>query len=587
MNSKKQSASAIEYPEYIESSKCIKCGKNCHKRAAFCEKTLHWIHYRCDRLSPEAVHAIENDPTYKYECQLCLGREVVAVDSQLYDMNYDRETYARNDNEHSDSRLLNGIASQDEIGSAHLNDCETEPKTLAESILDEEISLNICYSCEEDLKGCESLTCELCNAACHLTCLKDTENGMVCNACKGGQNQLSLHMDSEDDMGSKEGQDKNSERNHDARQIKGDNSLEKCLSYLYHPRTQDAGCQTEGASLIEFSKKQKELSLKEKNLNKKELELSQTSKQLITARTKVIALEKSVSELQKENDLLRTNLLLVQTGSNKKLEESENAAYIRKCCSESCNCKSSILEQRISMLEHEQLKNRIERLEVNCGTKCAVTPSSMVEEKKTEERELKRNLSKLIEAQQEMLLGVQSILGTQTYNDSNMGMRNLEQSVASNDKESPVSQASISTKQPQCEKGANMLGRAARETKGKESQPTVITIQDETSIHHKDVSCWKEQGVDGKKDVGSSVMSSDISKERKRFCNTLEGVPIQYQTTATPHPFLYPAWTQQAPPWTQQMPWMGQPSILVNNLKNGVTQSQRQQHWPHQRRVMN
>ena len=55
----------IKESDNVESSKCIKCGKNCHKRAAFCEKTLLWIYYRCDKLSVETVHVIENDTTYK------------------------------------------------------------------------------------------------------------------------------------------------------------------------------------------------------------------------------------------------------------------------------------------------------------------------------------------------------------------------------------------------------------------------------------------------------------------------------------------------------------------------------------------
>ena len=55
LNSKQSNTPAIKKTDNVESSKCIKCEKYCHKRAAFCENTLHWIHYRCDNLSVDTV----------------------------------------------------------------------------------------------------------------------------------------------------------------------------------------------------------------------------------------------------------------------------------------------------------------------------------------------------------------------------------------------------------------------------------------------------------------------------------------------------------------------------------------------------
>ena len=82
----------------------------------------------------------------------------------------------------ADSGLLSklGMGESPLIDQSH----ETEPKTLAESRLEEEISLKICYNCEGEIQDSESMPCAICNGECHLSCLLDTENGMVCNACK-------------------------------------------------------------------------------------------------------------------------------------------------------------------------------------------------------------------------------------------------------------------------------------------------------------------------------------------------------------------------------------------------------------------
>ena len=230
----------------------------------------------------------------------------------------------------ADSELLAGLG----VGENPLIDQshETEPKTLAESILEEEISQKICYNCEVEIQDSESIPCEICNGECHLSCLLDSENGMVCNACNASHNQILVDGDSEDKTDDECHSDSNTHNKTASDTLlatqRHENSLEHCLSHTYRTENQNKSCQTEGVSSVDFHKTpQKELNLKEKAVNKKEFELSQTSKQLITARTKIIALEKTVNELQKENDLLRTNLLLAQTCSNKKEEDGNRPAY--------------------------------------------------------------------------------------------------------------------------------------------------------------------------------------------------------------------------------------------------------------------
>ena len=55
-----------------------------------------------------------------------------------------------------------------------------------------------------------------------------------------------------------------------------------------------------------------------------------------------------MNELQKENDLLRTNLFLTQTGFNKKTEEGENTSYHKQHGRE--DCRRNLLEQYVQSM---------------------------------------------------------------------------------------------------------------------------------------------------------------------------------------------------------------------------------------------
>ena len=75
--------------------------------------------------------------------------------------------------------------------------------------------------------------------------------------------------------------------------------------------------------------------------------------------------------------------------------------------SEVCN-NDKLLEQRVTMLEHEQLKNRIERLEAN------KINSNIKSSEQADEKVIKGNVTKLLEAQQVVMNAVQTVLNRQS-----------------------------------------------------------------------------------------------------------------------------------------------------------------------------
>ena len=115
------------------------------------------------------------------------------------------------------------------------------------------------------------------------------------------------------------------------------------------------GTQTEGSS-VDLQKKAKELGLKEKQLNKKEYEFSQISGQLTVAKSKIILFEKDISDLQKENDLLKSNLLLARSEARDKIENCGTVNSQTKSINFS-------VEKQVADMELELLKMKVGKLE--------------------------------------------------------------------------------------------------------------------------------------------------------------------------------------------------------------------------------
>ena len=123
------------------------------------------------------------------------------------------------------------------------------------------------------------------------------------------------------------------------------------------------------------------MNLKEKQLNKKEYELSQINSQLTVAKSKIILLEKDISDLQKENELLKSNLLLARSSNNSYCGKGEiHGNHISD---------TNNIEKRMKDLEFEMLKMKVGKLETEFNT-------NMCRPQKTENNDLYRaRLSKI------------------------------------------------------------------------------------------------------------------------------------------------------------------------------------------------
>jgi predicted RNA-binding Zn-ribbon protein involved in translation (DUF1610 family) len=52
---------------------CPKCGKSCRTRSTYCTTGNHWVHYKCQKLTPVEIRQIEDtdDTESDYTCKIC------------------------------------------------------------------------------------------------------------------------------------------------------------------------------------------------------------------------------------------------------------------------------------------------------------------------------------------------------------------------------------------------------------------------------------------------------------------------------------------------------------------------------------
>ena len=142
----------IKNSEKEEDIQCLKCNRPCRKKASFCTNGEHWIHYNCEKLSPEEIQINENYLDGSYTCKMC------------------RSESAPNEKA---TRKLTVPAIK---GNCNPN--------LAELILDEESNVENCQACNEQLSDSDRYSCELCNLFFHKTCVIETEQVAVCFNCE-------------------------------------------------------------------------------------------------------------------------------------------------------------------------------------------------------------------------------------------------------------------------------------------------------------------------------------------------------------------------------------------------------------------
>ena len=163
--------------------KCQKCDRNCQSRAVYCEMSNHWVHYNCEKLSKQEISEIENVRGLKYICKNCksqsntidmVNSKSVCLTGNGHSQNINLESEVKSLGKESvDSPFLNEFSQ-----SCHSQN--TQSKSLAEDILNEETSMDICSNCDEHIDGSDCQVCEVCDRLCHSKCLLKVDGCMVC-----------------------------------------------------------------------------------------------------------------------------------------------------------------------------------------------------------------------------------------------------------------------------------------------------------------------------------------------------------------------------------------------------------------------
>ena len=336
--------------EIADKAQCVKCKKNVKSKAVYCEASDHWIHYNCDKLSEKEITDIEKHKESSYVCKKCSSERSASGLSESYFLTFDEFYQTFQNPDISQDINVNPYALS---ACSQILDSRTERKSLAQDILSEETSAELCSNCDECVDEDDSQVCEVCNRNCHMKCVQLKEDGIVCFGCDATEKQMNLVQQVFDDTV------------FDADNVITSTQLPTSDSSkskeIKKPQTNCISTQTEG-SFIDLQKKIKEMNLKEKQLSKKEYELSQISSQLTIAKSKIILLEKDISDLQKENELLKSNLLLARSSTS---NQTGNGEII----SNQTNSVNSI-ERRVANLEYELLKMKVGKLEteINANT---------------------------------------------------------------------------------------------------------------------------------------------------------------------------------------------------------------------------
>ncbi|MES9884858.1 MAG: hypothetical protein ABW185_28765 [Sedimenticola sp.] len=183
-------SSRNETPENI---KCAKCKKNCLTRAAVCDMGNHWVHYRCDQLTPHEIDRLSND-SFTYNCKACRSEHTVLKLPRLTPPSNCVARSLHTEPKTIVSPRINATSAlDDEVRPKTVVSPRTNP-TLAAEILRDEIAQS-CDVCNMDILSTE-VACGKCNAACHINCM-DALVTDLCKACAATNNQRELQGEME------------------------------------------------------------------------------------------------------------------------------------------------------------------------------------------------------------------------------------------------------------------------------------------------------------------------------------------------------------------------------------------------------
>jgi len=141
------------------SIKCIKCTRVCRSKSSYCSTGIHWAHYRCQKLTTEEIHAVEDDKSEIHTCKLCDPAQNMLCESRN-----------EPDEERSGALIL-----MDEI--------ET---TRNDEVLDQ--SIKICTICDQEFIDANDIdACGACSCIAHTKCMGQKDEQTICYKCMEAQ----------------------------------------------------------------------------------------------------------------------------------------------------------------------------------------------------------------------------------------------------------------------------------------------------------------------------------------------------------------------------------------------------------------
>lgn len=161
VNKKDQESNMTDTNSNID---CIKCRRACRSRSTYCNTGNHWVHYRCQKLSPMEIEEAEADELGHYTCKLCKPTHDTNGTNTNAQISINGTTYD-SDRNHGALSLLNEIS--------EIRTDETP-----------ELNNEICTVCSHEIKQVEEQDCcDMCNSIAHRECLQHGNDGINCYSC--------------------------------------------------------------------------------------------------------------------------------------------------------------------------------------------------------------------------------------------------------------------------------------------------------------------------------------------------------------------------------------------------------------------
>ena len=166
------SVTAPRSPTSPEPPKCSICKRVVRSRGVLCEKGQHWIHYRCDRLTPDEIDRLHSDAGFIFNCKQCSKDDTevkVPVETKQNSM--------------CKVKLELPNVSHDKCSQVQeiLNEEQVTENTLE------------CCVCGNRITDDDAIACLQCNINCHKACMEPCGIDYICLNCKSVDEQINTH----------------------------------------------------------------------------------------------------------------------------------------------------------------------------------------------------------------------------------------------------------------------------------------------------------------------------------------------------------------------------------------------------------